>query len=324
MSISGLNATNGNRTYENSSATKTSKSDYAQLLQKKFSYLNTSTTMNGVPTTVSVSPAFIEKCAQDPEKAAYLEENLAAIPDCVSSAKANCLGTVTNISYQIDSNGEITAIMSGTNDPDGKIARENAEKKVKEQQEAKKKQKQRISKRFSVKGKSIHRATEKLIKKVDFSDMAKTSGAAIRKTDYIEISEEARLALEKGKELQASTGVDTAEQSEDAQTLTGTDGVKQDDEEASEQHGGKVAVNEGKRARQIAAATCQDDIRQVIALLQKDMADCKAGLEKGWCDESEIAKVQALLSSAQARMSQLPKEAEDTLGLSGFDLAGLM
>lgn len=324
MSISGLNATNWNRTYENSSATKTSKSDYAQLLQKKFSYLNTSTTMNGVPTTVSVSPAFIEKCAQDPEKAAYLEENLAAIPDCVSSAKANCLGTVTNISYQIDSNGEITAIMSGTNDPDGKIARENAEKKVKEQQEAKRKQKQRISKRFSVKGKSIHRATEKLIKKVDFSDMAKTSGAAIRKTDYIEISEEARLALEKGKELQASTGVDTAEQSEDAQTLTGTDGVKQDDEEASEQHGGKVAVNEGKRARQIAAATCQDDIRQVIALLQKDMADCKAGLEKGWCDESEIAKVQALLSSAQARMSQLPKEAEDTLGLSGFDLAGLM
>ena len=49
-------------------------------------------------------------------------------------------------------------------------------------------------------GKSVCRATEKLIKKVDFSDMAKSSGAAIRKTDYIEISEEARLAFEKDKE----------------------------------------------------------------------------------------------------------------------------
>lgn len=201
MSILGLNTNYGNQTYASSSATKSSKSDYAQSLQKKFNYLNTSTTMNGIPTTVSVSPAFIEKCAQDPEKAAYLEENLAAIPDCVSSAKANCLGTVTNISYQIDSNGEITAIMSGTNDPDGKIARENAEKKAKEQQEAKKKLKNRATKHFFAQGKSVRQATEKLIKKVDFSDTAKTSGTSIRKTDYIEISEEARLALEQDKEL---------------------------------------------------------------------------------------------------------------------------
>lgn len=201
MSILGLNTTYGSRGYENTSTAKSSKSDYAQSLQKKFNYLNTSTTMNGIPTSVSVSPAFLEKCAQDPEKAAYLEENLAAIPDCVSSAKANCLGTVTNISYQIDSNGEITAIMSGTNDPDGKIARENAEKKVKEQQEAKKKQKKRISKQFSIKGKSVRRTTEKLIKKVDFSDAAKTSGASIRKADYIEISKEARLALEQDAKL---------------------------------------------------------------------------------------------------------------------------
>ena len=201
MSILGLNITYGSRGYENTSTAKSSKSDYAQSLQKRFNYLNTSTTMSGIPTSVSVSPAFLEKCAQDPEKAAYLEENLAAIPDCVSSAKANCLGTVTNISYQIDSNGEITAIMSGTNDPDGKIARENAEKKVKEQQEAKKKQKKRISKQFSIKGKSVRRTTEKLIKKVDFSDAAKTSGASIRKADYIEISKEARLALEQDAKL---------------------------------------------------------------------------------------------------------------------------
>ena len=98
----------------------------------------------------------------------------------------------------------------------------------------------------------------------------------------------------------------------------------EDEEEASESQGDKVAVNEGKRARQIAAAKCRKDVQRVIALLRKDMADCKAGLEQGWCDEAEIDKVQALLNSAQARMSQVPEEAEEQMGTSEFDLAGLM
>ena len=38
----------------------------------------------------------------DPEKAKYLEENLAAIPDCAKSAVAACQGTLANLSYQID------------------------------------------------------------------------------------------------------------------------------------------------------------------------------------------------------------------------------
>ena len=38
----------------------------------------------------------------DPEKAKYLEENLAAIPDCAKSAVAGCQGTLTNLSYQSD------------------------------------------------------------------------------------------------------------------------------------------------------------------------------------------------------------------------------
>ena len=100
--------------------------------------MNTGTTsMNGVPTTVSVSSAFLKKCMNDPEKAKYLEENLAVLPDCVSYAKSHALGTVTSISYEIDANGNITGIMSGTNDPDGKIARENAERKAAEEKAAK-------------------------------------------------------------------------------------------------------------------------------------------------------------------------------------------
>ncbi len=110
--------------------------EYSKYLQEKYDYMNTGTTsMQGIPTTVSVSSAFLKKCMDDPEKAAYLEENLAAIPDCVKSAVSGSQGTLTNLSYQIDANGNITGISSGTNDPDGKIARENAEKKAKENRE---------------------------------------------------------------------------------------------------------------------------------------------------------------------------------------------
>lgn len=105
--------------------------DYSKYLQGKYSYMNTGTTsMQGVPTTVSVSGAFLKKCMNDPEKAKYLEENLAALPDCASYAVSHAQGTLTSISYEIDANGNITGISSGTNDPDGKIARENAERRA--------------------------------------------------------------------------------------------------------------------------------------------------------------------------------------------------
>lgn len=118
--------------------------DYSKYLQGKYSYMNTGTiSMQGVPTTVSVSSAFLQKCMNDPEKAKYLEENLAAIPDCVKSAVNGCLGTLTNLSYKIDADGNITITGSGTNDPDGKIAKENAERKAKENREKEEKIKEK-------------------------------------------------------------------------------------------------------------------------------------------------------------------------------------
>ena len=118
--------------------------DYSKYLQGKYSYMNTGTiSMQGVPTTVSVSSAFLQKCMNDPEKAKYLEENLAAIPDCVKSAVNGCLGTLTNLSYKFDADGNITITGSGTNDPDGKIAKENAERKAKENREKEEKIKEK-------------------------------------------------------------------------------------------------------------------------------------------------------------------------------------
>ena len=112
--------------------------DYSRYLRSKYSYMNKGTvSMQGVPVSVSVSGAFLEKCMNDPEKAKYLEENLAAIPDCVKSLKNYTKmmpgsPVVTYDAYIIDENGNITGISSCTNDPDGKIARENAARKARE------------------------------------------------------------------------------------------------------------------------------------------------------------------------------------------------
>ena len=67
--------------------------DYSKYLQGKYNYMNTGTnSMQGVPTTVSVSSAFLQKCM---------------------------------------------------NDPDGKIAKENAERKAKENREKEEKVKEK-------------------------------------------------------------------------------------------------------------------------------------------------------------------------------------
>lgn len=179
-------------------------SDYSKYLQDRYSYMNTGTrSMQGVPTTVSVSSAFLKKCMNDPEKATYLEENLAAIPDCVSYATSHSLGTLTSISIQMDANGNITMISTGTSDPDGRIARENAKRKANEQKEKadrlekkrteKKEQEERLAKiraekkakiealqsrEVTVTGSDIWNLTEKMAEAISHSDNATLSETA--------------------------------------------------------------------------------------------------------------------------------------------------
>lgn len=139
-----------------------SVNDYSNYLQDKYSYMNTGTTsMQGVPTTVSVSGAFLKKCMNDPEKATYLEENLAAIPECAKMAVNGSLGTLTSLSYQIDANGNITCISSGTNDPDGKIARENAKRKAQEKKAAEEKAAKRREEKKAEEEKAAKRRAER-------------------------------------------------------------------------------------------------------------------------------------------------------------------
>ena len=143
-------------------AKESNVNDYSKYLQGKYSYMNSGTTsMQGVPTTVSVSSAFLKKCMNDPEKAKYLEENLAALPDCASYAVSHAQGTLTSISYEIDANGNITGISSGTNDPDGKIARENAQRRAKERKAAEEKAAERRKEKKAAEEKAAERRAER-------------------------------------------------------------------------------------------------------------------------------------------------------------------
>lgn len=140
-----------------------------------------------------------------------------------------------------------------------------------------------------------------------------------QREDSLEISLEGRLAAAEEQEGQTLAGSVTGDQD--------PAGPGAADPETSEKQGGRVGVNEGKRARQIAAAKSRGQVQQVLALLQKDLSDCKAGLEKGWCDESEIAKVEALINQAKARLSQVPQENSRENGQGGLDefaMASLM
>ncbi|MCR5789614.1 MAG: hypothetical protein K6G83_06970 [Lachnospiraceae bacterium] len=114
--------------------------DYSRYLQEKYDYMNKGTvSMQGVLATVTVSNAFLEKCKDDPQKAAWLEENLAAIPNCAKMAVGACLGTLTSLQYMCDENGNLSVAISGSSDPDGKIAKENAKRKAAEERAAKEK-----------------------------------------------------------------------------------------------------------------------------------------------------------------------------------------
>ena len=108
-------------------------------LKQKYGVNAANKTIEGIPASISVSPAFLQEALKNPEKMQWLEENLEAMQHLNTGMFA---GTLTSVSYSIDDKGEITMITSGTSDPDGRIARENAErrqeeKRLKEKQEKK-------------------------------------------------------------------------------------------------------------------------------------------------------------------------------------------
>ncbi len=91
------------------------------------------------------------------------------------------------------------------------------------------------------------------------------------------------------------------------------DGVKEenDQEEDSEKRSGRVAFNQGKRARQLASAKNASQVQMVIGLLKKDLSDCENGVANNMCDENEVAKVKAMLQKAMERLNEVANVSEE-------------
>lgn len=97
-------------------------------------------------------------------------------------------------------------------------------------------------------------------------------------------------------------------------------------EEDSEKRSGKVAFNQGKRARQLASAKTSAQVQMVVSLLKKDLSDCEYGVANDMCDENEVAKVRAMLLKAMQRMGEVSnvKESEAQKGGDSFLINMLM
>ena len=109
-----------------------------------------------------------------------------------------------------------------------------------------------------------------------------------------------------------------------AEEMAETEGTETSSEEESETVSGSVGVNVGKTARKIAAAKTTSQLRAVIAEIKGDMQEVKAGIEKGWCDESEMEKVNSLMAQAQNRMGQVEDREATPEEENMFAMASLM
>ena len=121
-----------------------------------------------------------------------------------------------------------------------------------------------------------------------------------------------------------SFSVKWLEEDTKAEEMAETEDTETSSEEESETISGKVGVNVGKTARKIAAAKTTSQLRAVIAEIKGDMQEVKAGIEKGWCDESEMEKVNSLMAQAQNRMGQVEDREATPEEENMFAMASLM
>ena len=118
--------------------------DYAKYLGERYGVYRADKTIEGIPASIDVSPAFLQKALDDPEKMQWLEENLEAMQSLNTSM---FMGTLTYVGYSIDADGNMVMMSSGSSDPDGKIAAANAKRRQEEKKEQERLEKERIEAR---------------------------------------------------------------------------------------------------------------------------------------------------------------------------------
>lgn len=195
-----------------SAANRTTVADYNSYLQKTYDCVK-----NG---NVSISSAYLGKCASNPEEAKKLEENLSLFKDIYNQgyksaqkAAAAYGGTLTDYSetWSIDDSGNISAVVhttvksesrnkrkgSGQADWLEKLQAKKKEEQLAEKKQAKREQEERLAKiraerkaekenlrsyAFKIAGKDARDLTEKMI-----AAMKNPNSAAISKTTGLDL-----------------------------------------------------------------------------------------------------------------------------------------
>lgn len=122
---------------------------------------------------------------------------------------------------------------------------------------------------------------------------------ASKKAEYKKAEEKKKQKEHEKTIYQSGDGAVTLELSKEALT------AQADEKITTESYGGSVGFNEGKRARQLAAAKTVKNVQIVMNILQTDLRDCQAGLENGMCDENEVNKVKAMIEKAKQRLAEV-------------------
>ena len=103
-----------------------------------------------------------------------------------------------------------------------------------------------------------------------------------------------------------------------------TEKAEDTSDKESEKVSRSIGVNVAKTARKITAAKTTSQLRAVIAEIKNDMQEVKEGIKNGWCDESEMEKVNSLMAQAQNRMGQVEDREATPEEENMFALASLM
>ena len=160
--------------------------EYMSALSKKYSYFGRTTKIANVPTTVNVSPAYLRKCANDPEKREELEKRLDSIGACVpiGAQRTRTLPgnpVMTHYDCTIDANGNMTVISGCTNDPKAKGEWEKAGKSgTKEKSGEAKLAERRAKKRAEERRREEAKAKEEMLYRASGRDVGTITESLLR------------------------------------------------------------------------------------------------------------------------------------------------
>lgn len=314
---------------------------------------------------IAIAPNILKEMENDPEKRLEYEALIYDCSQLIKSKSMNSDGNIKSFGFIIESNGGLSAWSVSRGNSDNNVKNKFTLDKNKKESwldkilsGSKKSKKTNIGlkgdgDKFSERAKEKGLDSVKLSQKVFVEQLKKAaSGGSEKKEELVQLMAEIKnfQSAEFDGELKVweleDSGISAAEladrmneigtdykvseeitenkaEGSEEKTADGADDIKG---EGGDKPSGRVAFNAEKRARQLAAASSQDQVRIVMNILNKDLSDCEMGVSSGMCDENEVAKVKAMMQRAEQRMSEVSgnKESEKENGFDEFAISMLI